>query len=596
MSEHKKILYRSYRKYWHLIALALLFSVLAAAFEGLGLGLLIPFLKNLSGSGGDGFHTGWQWIDQWMFAEEVPLLTRLYRICGLIVVATFLRAIFGYFASTGGQRARARVVEDMRMRVVNQILDVSVRFFTKKRSGEFLNILTNELQSVGAALSLVMIELTRGSLLLVYVAFMFLISWQLSLLVVLFFGLLAFGLTRIITLVRQSGKEIPKAGAAFISSATELINGIRTVTAYDMKAFERERMQKASNRYAEAIIRTGERSHLVQPISQAVVGTVLIIVVLLATQFYVLPGKLDMALLLTFLFALMRLVPIVHDLNRQRGQWATIDAAMTEVASFLRRHDKPYLENGKRELASFKDDLVFKNVSFSYEPESPVLQDINLHIRRGTTTAIIGSSGAGKSTLVDLIPRLYDPTEGIILLDGIDLRAYRLSSIRQKIAVVSQDTFLFNDSVRVNIAYGCPDATFDRIRDAAERANALTFIEEMPEGFDTILGDRGVRLSGGQRQRLAIARALLRDPEILILDEATSALDSVSERLVQQSLDNLRRGRTAIVIAHRLSTVESADQIVVLEEGKIVEQGTYEELLEKKGQLWEYHAIQFQMS
>ncbi len=596
MSGHKKVLYRSYRKYWHLIALALLFSMMAAAFEGIGLGLLIPFLKNLSGTGGEGFHTGWQLIDSWLLSEDVPLITRLYRICGLIIVATFLRAFFSYLASTGGQRARARVVEDMRMRVVNQILDVSVRFFTKKRSGEILNILTNELQSVGAALSLVMIEITRGSLLLVYVVFMFLISWQLSLLVVFFFGLLAFGLTRIITLVRQSGKEIPKAGAAFISSASELINGIRTVTAYDMKSFERERMQKASNRYAEAVIRTGERSHLVQPISVAVVGTVLIIVVLLATQYYVLPGKLDMALLLTFLFALMRLVPIVHDLNRQRGQWATIDAAMSEVASFIERRDKPYLKNGTVVLDSFKRDLVFENVSFAYEPESPVLQNINLHIRKGTTTAIVGASGAGKSTLVDLIPRLYDPTEGKILLDGVELSEYTLSSLRQKIAVVSQDTFLFNDTVRVNIAYGCPGATMDQIREAAERANALSFIEEMPEGFDTMLGDRGIRLSGGQRQRLAIARALLRDPEILILDEATSALDSVSERLVQQSLDDLRKGRTVIVIAHRLSTVENADHIVVLEEGRIVEQGTYEELLEKKGQLWEYHSIQFQLS
>jgi ABC-type multidrug transport system fused ATPase/permease subunit len=208
----------------------------------------------------------------------------------------------------------------------------------------------------------------------------------------------------------------------------------------------------------------------------------------------------------------------------------------------------------------------------------------------------VGSSGAGKSTLVDLIPRFHDATAGRVLLDGVDIRDFDLYSLRDKIAIVSQDTFIFNDTVEANIAYGLPDTTMEQVMDAADKANALEFIDEMADGMQTVLGDRGVRLSGGQRQRLAIARALLRDPEILILDEATSALDSVSERLVQQSLERLMEGRTVVAIAHRLSTVENADWVVVLEDGIVVEEGTYEELLERRGQLWEYHALQFQLS
>jgi ABC-type multidrug transport system fused ATPase/permease subunit len=207
-------------------------------------------------------------------------------------------------------------------------------------------------------------------------------------------------------------------------------------------------------------------------------------------------------------------------------------------------------------------------------------------------TALVGASGAGKTTLADLIPRFYDPTHGEVLIDGVDLRQFEIDSLRRKLAVVSQDTFIFNTSIRNNIAYGTEGASQAAIETAARQANALEFIQQMPEGFDTQLGDRGVRLSGGQRQRIAIARALLRDPEILILDEATSALDSVSERLIQKSLEKLSAGRTVIAIAHRLSTIANADKVVVLEQGRIVEQGKYQELLERRGHLWKYHQMQ----
>ena len=235
------------------------------------------------------------------------------------------------------------------------------------------------------------------------------------------------------------------------------------------------------------------------------------------------------------------------------------------------------------------------DVDFGYDANELVLEQISLTIPRGQTVALVGGSGAGKSTLADLIPRFYDPTKGKILLDGLDLREFDINSLRQRVSVVSQNTFIFNASVRDNIAYAMATVDEAAIREAARFANALEFIEQMPEGFDTQLGDRGVRLSGGQRQRIAIARALLRNPDILILDEATSALDSVSERLIQQSLEQLSVGRTVIAVAHRLSTIMKADKVVVLEKGRIVEQGTYQQLLQQRGQLWQYHQMQHEV-
>ncbi|MGL4621313.1 MAG: ABC transporter ATP-binding protein, partial [Chroococcidiopsis sp.] len=255
-----------------------------------------------------------------------------------------------------------------------------------------------------------------------------------------------------------------------------------------------------------------------------------------------------------------------------------------------------YLRNGKLQFSKLQRAIEFVSVDFGYDKKHSVLHNIKLTINRGEMTALVGSSGAGKTTLADLIPRFYDPTQGQIFIDGIDLQNYDIKSLRRKLAVVSQDTFIFNASVRDNIAYALEEVDEEAVWEAARLANALEFIQKLPEGFDTQLGERGVRLSGGQRQRLAIARALLRDPDILILDEATSALDSVSERLIQESLEKLSQGRTVIAIAHRLSTIVRADKVVVLEQGRILEQGTYQELLQQRGNLWKYHQMQHEVS
>jgi subfamily B ATP-binding cassette protein MsbA len=583
-------------KFSPLIALTILLSLLAAGAEVFSIGMLIPFLKNLSAEAGEGFRTGVAWVDRHVLAAGGTKLERMYRIFGLILAATWMRSGFGYLSNLLGVKVRARVTEDLRMRIVDQLQAVALRFYSTTRTGEIINSAKGEMGRMAGLIGVMKTVVERGLLLVAYVAFMAVISWKLTLVVLVLLGVMAGGLTRLIRSVRRQGGRLTRANGRLTSALTEFVGGIRTVVAFNRQEDERQRLHDAVREKAEAVIETTRRNQAVQPLSQAFVSTIMIIVVALAVQFFVFAGTLDMALLLAFLFALFRAMPVIHQLNSQRGNWAKNQAALENIAALLRRDDKPYLEDGPDEAPALREAITFEDVHFAYEPGEPVLEGVSVRIPRGQTTALVGATGAGKSTLADLIPRFYDPTAGRVCYDGVDVRTFTAQSLRARMAVVSQSTYVFNDTVHANIAYGDPDASFEQIVEVADQANALGFIEDMNDGFDTVLGERGVKLSGGQRQRVAIARALLRDPEILILDEATSALDSVTEKQVQDSLARLMRGRTVVAIAHRLSTIEDADQVVVLEEGRIVEQGGYRKLLERRGQLWEYHATQYQMA
>ena len=596
ISRPNRILLGVFRKYWYYLGITLLFSILAAASEGFSIGLLIPFLRNIASDSAEPFRTGWEFVDEFILGASKSREERLYRICGIILVASWSRSGFSYLSEAFATMARVKYVMELRNRIVNQLLTVSLSYFSKTRSGELINSLTTEISRVIQSFQVINVVIIRGTLMIVYIGFMIYVSLELSLIILVFFVVLSLTLTRLIKRITTGGKKVTSASGQFTSALTELISGVRTITSFNTQDFERKRLNVAINRLASAMIKNGWQRLKVGPLSQGFISTILIGIILVATQYYVLPGKLDIALLLAFLFALLRMMPLINELNKQRGMWASLKGSLLNVADLLRTDNKPYLEDGAQVIEPLMQGIVFRDVSFSYSADAEVLSDININIECGKTTAIVGTSGAGKSTLVDLIPRFYDPTEGKVSWDGIDLRDIKVDSLREKIAVVSQSTFIFNDTVWANIAYGMEGVEKDRIYEAAKQANALDFIEEMEDGFDTVLGDRGVRLSGGQRQRIAIARALLRDPNILILDEATSALDSVSERQVQNSLEKLMKGRTVIAIAHRLSTVENADWIVVLEKGKVVEQGVYSDLLDLKGKLWEFHALQYQLS
>jgi subfamily B ATP-binding cassette protein MsbA len=492
--------------------------------------------------------------------------------------------------------AQSNLCDRLRKRLFEQLQSLSLSYYTTSRSGELINSLTTEINQIKQAFQIFSNLITRGSTLIAYVASMFWLSWQLSLAAIALYTLLSVGLSTLIRSVREASFAVPKANGQLASIAIQFINGIRTVKGSATEDFERKRFYQASTDVIKTEDRVAFISALVQPLAEGSASTILIAMVIVAFNLFISKGDLQTSSLLTFMFVLFRMMPLVSQVNGMRENLSRFQGSINNIKELLKRDDKPYLNNGSLKFRGLKQGISFLSVGFGYEPSNLVLRDIKLTIEKGEVTAFVGASGAGKSTLADLIPRFYDPTEGSILLDGEDLRNFDITSVRRKMAIVSQDTFIFNASVRDNIAYGLETIYEEDIWGAAKLAHAVEFIEELPDGLDTVLGDRGVRLSGGQRQRIAIARALLRNPDILILDEATSALDSITEQLIQESLEKLSQGRTVITIAHRLSTIAKADKVVVLEQGRIVEQGSYQELLAREAELWKYHQMQYELS
>jgi ATP-binding cassette, subfamily B, bacterial MsbA len=581
------IILREFKNFRKITILAIVFTFLAATFEGVSVGFLLSFLQSLTDPNNSP-KTGIDWLDAWVTASGV---NPLYVISLLILLSTWTRSLFGYLASIYTESAQLNLADRLRKRIFEQLQSLQLGYFTEARSGEIMNTMTTEIERFKQGFSGSAFVLTRVLVVVVYFICMFLISWQLSILSVLLFSLLAVGLTTLNARVRESSFAISKANGRFNAIALEFINGIRTVHANGTQDFERQRFYKSSKELLNASVKVVATWTLVKPIAESVATTALISLIIISFVKFTLP----IASLLTFFFVLVRVVPSLQDINGTLAYLSTLGGSLENIKELLREEDKTYFQNGKIEFPGLQRSIDIVSVDFGYDPSNLVLHNVTLSIEKGKMTALVGASGAGKTTLVDLIPRFYDPTEGHIFIDGVDLQQLDINSLRRRMAVVSQHTFIFNTSVWDNIAYGTPNPTEAAIRQAAQQANALEFIEKMPQGFATVLGDRGARLSGGQQQRIAIARALLRDPDILILDEATSALDSVSERLIQESIEKLAVGRTVIAIAHRLSTIAKADKVVVMEAGRVVEQGNYQDLLQRRGKLWKYHQMQHEV-
>ncbi|WP_026734479.1 heterocyst formation ABC transporter subunit HepA [Fischerella sp. PCC 9605] len=582
------LILQEFKHFRKIAILAVVFSFLAATFEGVSIGFLLSFLQSLTNPNAQP-KIGIAWLDAWI--ANTPGINPLYLISILILVSTWLRATFNYFSAVYTDSAQLNLADRLRKQIFEQLQALPLSYFAKSRGGELINTMTTEIERLKQAFGGVGFLITRTMTVSVYLLAMFMISWELSIISVLVFSLLAVGLSTLNSRIRETSFGISNANANFASTATEFINGIRTIHSFGTQEFERQRFYKASNNLLNSSMKVVMAWTLVRPLAEGIATTVLISLIVISFTKLTLP----VASLLTFFFVLVRLVPNIQDINGTVAYLSTLKGSLEKLKEILRTDNKTYFYNGNILFSGFKRSIDIVSADFGYDPSSLVLQNITLTIERGKMTALVGASGAGKTTLADLITRFYDPTQGQVLIDGVDLRQFEINSLRRRMAVVSQDTFIFNTSIWNNIAYGTSGASEAQIREVARLANALEFIEEMPEGFDTQLGDRGVRLSGGQRQRIAIARALLRDPEILILDEATSALDSVSERLIQESIEKLSVGRTVIAIAHRLSTIIRADKVVVLEQGRIVEQGQYQELLEQRGKLWKYHQMQHEM-
>ncbi|MDB9306732.1 ABC transporter ATP-binding protein [Nodularia spumigena CS-591/12] len=593
--QKNRLILREFKNFRKIAVLALVFSFIAATFEGFSIGFLLSFLQNLTTPDAEPIQTGISWFDTWILAANASAIHRLYRISLLILLSTWIRAGFNYLAQVYTEMSQLFLADRLRKQIFDQLQGLPLSYFAKTRSGELINTITTEIERMKQWFSGAAFLITRGITAFVYFVSMCLLSWQLTVISFFLFTLVGVGLSTLNARARETSFSTSIANGNFTSIAIEFINAIRTVQAFSTQEFERERFYNASDNVVGTSTKVVLTWALVRPLAEAIASTILIGMIIFAFTIFVVNGTLQVASLLTFFFVLFRVVPIVQDINGTRAHLSTLEGAADNIKELIRTDNKIYLQNGYVKFTGLQYSIDIVSADFGYDAHTLVLNNITLSIEKGKTTALVGGTGAGKSTLIDLIPRFYDPTEGNVLIDGINIRQFDISSLRQKIAVVSQDTFIFNTSVGNNISYGTEGATEAEIRKVAQLANALEFIDEMPEGLNTQLGDRGVRLSGGQRQRIAIARALLRDPEILILDEATSALDSVTEHLIQESIEKLSVGRTVIAIAHRLSTIAQADKVVVLEQGRIVEQGNYQELLQLKGKLWEYHKTQYEM-
>jgi ATP-binding cassette, subfamily B, bacterial MsbA len=513
----------------------------------------------------------------------------------LVMVATmFAKNALVWLSGQFGAVLQEYVTRDMRNALYRHLVHLPLGFFTRFKTGQILSrVLTDTAETRLVLTEVITRSLQSAAMVLAYIAFLFGLSWRLTLIALLVAPLLVGSLQPLLRKLRKRARRRGHMHGEMTSVLQETIGGIRLVKAFAAEPYEERRFVEGSDRFAGSTVRLTRLAFLAPPITE-IVGTLVALSLLwIGAREVLVAGTMSGADLIAFLLYVLRLLQPLKQLSQAPTVAQASFASAERIFEVMDVPSEPQVDRGRRGDVRFTREIAFESVSFAYDSE-PVLSDVSFTARRGAITALVGPSGAGKTTLADLIPRFYEPTSGRITIDGMDTKDVALPALRSLMGIVSQDTVLFNDTVANNIAYGAGGRfTRVQIETAAGAANADQFIRELPEGYETLLGERGVRLSGGQRQRIAIARALLHDPPILILDEATSALDTESERLVQQALDRLLEGRTVFVIAHRLSTVAHADQILVLDRGSIVERGTHQELLARGGLYHRLYSMQF---
>jgi len=586
--------------YRALLAFGLVTTLLASLLDGFTLVMLVPLLKHLFGTAG-GLRAGSTQLEALMDRLVDPLVAGLTpgqaaaRLVVLLVAGLVLKNTLSYASTQLSVRTQEGLVRDLRTRLFGHLLTLELGFFQRTRAGQLISGIITEVDQTKTVISASLLSFFQNLVVVAVTLFILSqISLRLTLLTLAFVPFLVLGLQGLLRRLRAHARARAHERGEITATVSERLGAIRLIRSYGEEARETSHFGGQADRYRKRVIRTQRFSSLTSPITEVFSGFLVILIIWAGTKpaLVGLAAPLAPEAIIVFLMAALKLTSPLKTIASFPATMAVTMASAERVFDFL---DQPSTEVDRPgdAVARFEREIVFDRVSFRYGDGDLVLRDVSFGLGKGRVVALVGPSGAGKTTVADLLPRFHDPTLGQVLMDGVPLTRIGRRSLRALMGVVSQDTVLLNDTVRGNIAYGSPGATREQVEAAAEAANAAAFIAELPHGYDTMLGERGTRLSGGQRQRIAIARALLRDPPILILDEATSALDTESERLVQQAIERLMRERTVLVIAHRLATVRDADEIVVLDAGRVVQRGSHEELLQAGGLYRRLYDLQF---
>ena len=565
--------------------LIILVTFLVALFEGFNVGLLLPLLQHLdSGEGGD------HWISRAFedLFNIVGLSLTLETILIALAVLVLSAASLKYLRMLLVAKTKEGFISWMRTSTMENLLNTDISYFQDQRTGSLSGTLTTQAFRAGEAYHHANEMLASIGIIITYLTAAFLIAPALTAIAVGLLLLVSIALQYNVTRSRAIGGNLVERENRLQAASVESLTGIRVIKAFLLEPLQRIAFRKRADEVAEASYRLGKhRSQMVVFQEAALFGLIggIVFVGVSLLGF-------EISVVVALLFILYRLTPRIVALNSERQTFAGTIASLHDVNRVMEESSQVKVANGAQPFSGLEDEIRFSGVGFSYDPRSPVLKDVSFTAKRGELTAIVGGSGVGKTTVIDLVLRFYDPLEGSVMVDSSDLRGLNLSSWREAIGLVSQDVFLFNDSVFNNIAVGNPGSTKAEVVKAAKRAYAHDFVEQLPMGYDTAIGEQGWNLSGGQRQRIALARAILREPEVLVLDEATSALDSESEQAVQEYIKQIHGKRTILVVAHRTSTIQGADRILVLQDGQIVEEGDWDSLLASAGVFANYHKLQ----